>query len=521
LIGAFSDAVALRDRVDVWFGYAQACLLTGQEHLVDRIESLTGNNKFVQTDRSVTEKPWLAKLAFLADKAGKTRVVYVANYWVQVLMKPLHDVLMKWLSSQPQDGTYDQGRTIDIVKKWTAEGKALWSYDLKAATDRWPSWHQEAVLRHLVGDKWADAWNWSVSIPAINPVSGEAVYYSVGQPMGLYSSWAAFAVTHHFTLRHLCEVAGISYDHYVILGDDLVIANRRLAELYSDYTQSLGVVISHAKSVTADELGGISAAEFAKQLLREGKDLTPMPAPLIKELYNPYPSGSGLVQFLDWWSAHRLLAVTYSKEALQVSPQAAKLLSGLPKTTQELACLILAFRHRVSGTPFGVNQTWGTGVSCCYVNPLQGYNDSWILQSYLQEVSKKLDGAAENLLKVSKSLTNYGGALTIAPGQGLDLPAHPWHGVLQECRDNLQKLFAGIANGELPGGVGRFLLDVQYFTEVMTGRISYRDYRNRKVSVALVEATLVRNVRSSLQSMGEMALMLGQDVFTVRRGPVE
>jgi hypothetical protein len=44
LIGAFSDAVALRDRVDVWFGYAQACLLTGQEHLVDLIESLTGNN---------------------------------------------------------------------------------------------------------------------------------------------------------------------------------------------------------------------------------------------------------------------------------------------------------------------------------------------------------------------------------------------------------------------------------------------------------------------------------------------
>lgn len=52
----------------------------------------------------------------------------------QRLLFPVHQWLMTNLGKIPMDGTFDQTRPLDrLVGK-----QHLWSFDLSAATDRWP-----------------------------------------------------------------------------------------------------------------------------------------------------------------------------------------------------------------------------------------------------------------------------------------------------------------------------------------------------------------------------------------------
>lgn len=44
--------------------------------------------------------------------AGKRRIFAIGNYVNQRLLKPLHDWLMKALSTLPMDGTYNQNKPL-------------------------------------------------------------------------------------------------------------------------------------------------------------------------------------------------------------------------------------------------------------------------------------------------------------------------------------------------------------------------------------------------------------------------
>jgi hypothetical protein len=55
-------------------------------------------------------------------------------------------------------------------------------------------------------------------------INQKKVRYGTGQPMGLYSSWASFSLTHHLLIKYLAKEKGInSFSSYQILGDDVVI----------------------------------------------------------------------------------------------------------------------------------------------------------------------------------------------------------------------------------------------------------------------------------------------------------
>jgi hypothetical protein len=176
----------------------------GASDLVDRLMSLISYAGRPTTKITPVE-PNLAKLAYLSDKAGKTRVVYIMNYWMQSLLKPLHDAMFEWLRRQPQDGTWDQRKQIDRIRSWTKEGKPLWSFDLTAATDRWPKCHQKVVVQRFAGDNWAELWDFCMSISPYSKPHNHMVSYSVGQPMGAYASWAALAMTHHMLIRSIAD----------------------------------------------------------------------------------------------------------------------------------------------------------------------------------------------------------------------------------------------------------------------------------------------------------------------------
>jgi hypothetical protein len=91
----------------------------------------------------------LGSLSVVYDQAGKARIVGVTNWWIQVALKPLHSDLFNFLSSLPEDGTFDQSAPLDRLLQEISPDQKLWSFDLSSATDRLPVALQEEILNEL------------------------------------------------------------------------------------------------------------------------------------------------------------------------------------------------------------------------------------------------------------------------------------------------------------------------------------------------------------------------------------
>jgi len=68
-----------------------------------------------------------------------------------------------------------------------------------------------------------------------------------------------------------------------MLGDDVVVANAQVASRYLKIMKEIGVDISIPKSFISKEKGPGRIAEFAKQILVDGVNMTPIPAKLLDE----------------------------------------------------------------------------------------------------------------------------------------------------------------------------------------------------------------------------------------------
>lgn len=79
---------------------------------------------------------------------------------------------------------------------------------------------------------------------------GGTTAYAVGQPMGAYSSWATFTLCHHLVVQYSAKQVGkpTFFKGYRILGDDIVIMDKEVAQQYRTNITILGVSISEAKS---------------------------------------------------------------------------------------------------------------------------------------------------------------------------------------------------------------------------------------------------------------------------------
>jgi len=209
----------------------------------------------------------------IPDKEAKTRVIAILDFWSQSCLKPVHDFLFQILRQIPQDVTFNQGSFKDMVTKW--EAPCLYSVDLTAATDRFPLEVITDVLEGCLSKNRVQAWkDLMIGTPFyVSPT--ESVNYSVGNPMGAYSSWGSFALAHHFVMYHCCRLSGIAWKDakYVILGDDVLIGDSRLGETYRSYVQGLGVEVSPSKTLISSELG-----EFAKRYIYQGVEISPFPA---------------------------------------------------------------------------------------------------------------------------------------------------------------------------------------------------------------------------------------------------
>lgn len=213
----------------------------------------------------------LRRLTFIKAPEGKARVIAVIDWWTQTSLKALHNWSFDQLKALNNDATFDQSSFLTKLPKVGP----YFSFDLTGATDRFPVEIQEIFLCNVLGEKRSKAWR-SLLCDEEYLVSwnGSYVKYGSGQPMGAYSSWSIFSLCHHLVVQYCAQMVSkpAPFEKYCILGDDIVIADREVANEYKKVINLLGVEIDPTKSLVS-----IDTYEFAKRIIHKGKEITAFP----------------------------------------------------------------------------------------------------------------------------------------------------------------------------------------------------------------------------------------------------
>jgi len=291
----------------------------------------------------------LGRLSVVKDQAGKARVIAITSYWVQTCLRPLHKFLFNKLKGlSDNDGTFDQEYPFNrLLKRLSNKKPKLYGFDLSAATDRLPIILQEDILK-LIG--FSLPWrvlldiDWylnffshaevpiqelpytfrkrkifsktsEVDLHKLVRLPVDSVRYSVGQPMGALSSWAMLAITHHVIVKAASLLAEIKdFGDYCIIGDDVVIANDKVAEQYLILMSSLGLSINRQKSLESHDF-----TEFAKKLKGYNDlDYTPIGAGLILQSIR---SKSYSLRYVHELVSKGLISLVTLKEQVLSSPK--------------------------------------------------------------------------------------------------------------------------------------------------------------------------------------------------------
>lgn len=127
--------------------------------------------------------------------------------------------------------------------------------------------------------------------------TSDTVRYATGQPMGLLSSWAVFALSHHAIIQFCAHLENVkSFRDYIVIGDDVAIFHRKVAMRYLEIMDSIGVSINLDKSIISSK--DSSAAEIAKRIFLRGEEISPIPPDIATACKKDYKIVLQLVQLL-------------------------------------------------------------------------------------------------------------------------------------------------------------------------------------------------------------------------------
>jgi len=259
----------------------------------------------------------LGRLGLKLEPSGKVRVFAMVDWWTQSFMSPIHKWLFKILRTIREDATFDQESAVqrfsELVK--TRSIKNVYSFDLSAATDRLPLLVQIKLLGSFISERTATLWAallvargykvprraWPYlpkgtlrnQYPSLfssftyktqvmdyaserdinhlfsqKEVNEKYLFYKVGAPMGCLSNWAMLALTHHYLVQFAAKEVGYDqwFDEYLVLGDDIVIGNEKVASEYQELMGRIGVPINKSKSLFSNN----GSFEFASQFIYKG-----------------------------------------------------------------------------------------------------------------------------------------------------------------------------------------------------------------------------------------------------------
>jgi hypothetical protein len=265
------DAVAVMEDAILLEHLTQLAQLTGRDIILDQMKAVASHSQGGRYLHS--------RLALLQVGGGKTRTIAMGDYWSQNILKGIHETIMNILKRLETDGTYNQDDQFErILSSANYESS---SFDLSNATDRFPVELQEILLSHMFSGP--IAYHWRMVLTArVFSYQGKTYKYKSGQPMGILSSWAAFSITHHCLIEYLHWKASgkLGFRNYSVLGDDVVIWDRRVASDYVTMLSSLSVKINYDKSLISDSQ--CRRIEFAKRIIFNGYEITGLKWDILK-----------------------------------------------------------------------------------------------------------------------------------------------------------------------------------------------------------------------------------------------
>jgi hypothetical protein len=209
-------------------------------------------------------------IGLIQEPGLKLRAVANPNRVYQVALEPLGDALFSLLKGLPWDCTHEQSKAIPHIQQHLSAGKVVHCVDLTSATDFFPLRLQLSVLRALVipGNRdYVGLFEFLSRAPW--RLGKSVIRWSKGQPLGLYPSFASFALTHGLLLLFLN--GGRHDDAFFVLGDDVVILDDQLHAEYMRALGELGCPTAKAKSLDSPLM-----AEFAGKLITQ-KAVFPQP----------------------------------------------------------------------------------------------------------------------------------------------------------------------------------------------------------------------------------------------------
>lgn len=230
------------------------------------------------------------RLGQKVEGGGKRRIFAIGNYVNQRLLYPVHQWIASVLKRIPMDGTFNQTKPLEYL----VGQRHCFSYDLKSATDRWPLSFMFEIFQVLFDRSFASAViNSALAtnkfyIPFVKRSRNAWISFVAGQPLGYHSSWPLFAFTHHLLVWWCAEQVypGRRFTSYAVLGDDIVITDAGVAQVYKDSLSRLEVKISEPKSLISDT----GCIEFAKRfIVRDAsKDISPVSIKAVLNAHHPY-----------------------------------------------------------------------------------------------------------------------------------------------------------------------------------------------------------------------------------------
>lgn len=274
--------------------------------LPDSIDRLVPCREMREHDRSQgwgDSQLYAGRITLLQEQGAKARVVCQPSAWLQLGFMPLHNRLAQLVKALfPKESCVDdQPSGMYAVLAHMKAGNAAYCTDLSSATDRFPVQYSLGVLDALGAHQYASAMEEVVKRKfqcSFSP-TGELVY-SVGQPMGLYSSFPLFHLSNALVAESAWRDGRFfrkgepetfpDGSHFKVLGDDIIFPNAASERMYRKTMKEFGVQISESKCFHGPvcEFAGFLALRTNKTVIA----FRPYKVPDADHVTNP-------IQFLD------------------------------------------------------------------------------------------------------------------------------------------------------------------------------------------------------------------------------
>jgi hypothetical protein len=237
-------------------------------------------DQFAWTKDNSTSRPLSGRIGIIQEPGYKARVVANPYRVHQCAMLPLKNYLFSLFNHLPNDYVYNQEAGVQYVQGLVRQGRKLFSIDLQNASDNLPLKYQADLLKLLgVRQDWISAFvsissgDWELpekwlprekEVRKYLPPDPPEGYYPYngadylrwyeGQPLGLGPSFASAFLFHHAIVVGCHVLLNVPLE-YAMVGDDLVLANEEVYNLYRFVMDSIGVKVSKEKTLISDQAG--------------------------------------------------------------------------------------------------------------------------------------------------------------------------------------------------------------------------------------------------------------------------